>query len=177
MKPADSPNRMEDSFNQMPEKLKPEHGYHRDCYWRFTKNLDSLKSSTEDSETIQQSRTSGRSSTAFEKVILKLDCIVCNREGQKKVKEKGVWTTEATAVFECKGRKTVLEIAVNERTRGSYRGSEVLIYLHVKHIFTAAVADSIRETQLTGGVQMKKTRQGRRAWKSHIGQLLQKFVI
>ena len=23
---ADSPNRMEDSFNQMPEKLKPEHG-------------------------------------------------------------------------------------------------------------------------------------------------------
>ena len=28
MKPADSPNRMEDSFNQVPEKLKPEHGYH-----------------------------------------------------------------------------------------------------------------------------------------------------
>ena len=26
MKLADSPNRMEDSFNQMPEKLKPEHG-------------------------------------------------------------------------------------------------------------------------------------------------------
>ena len=26
IKPADSPNRMEDSFNQMPEKLKPEHG-------------------------------------------------------------------------------------------------------------------------------------------------------
>ena len=26
MKPADSPNRMEHSFNQMPEKLKPEHG-------------------------------------------------------------------------------------------------------------------------------------------------------
>ena len=23
---ADSPNRMEDSFNQMPEKLKPDHG-------------------------------------------------------------------------------------------------------------------------------------------------------
>ena len=26
LKPADSPNRMEDSCNQMPEKLKPEHG-------------------------------------------------------------------------------------------------------------------------------------------------------
>ena len=79
---------------------------------------------------------------------MKLDCIVCNREGQKKVKEKGVWTTEATAVFECKGRKTVLEIAVNERTRGSYRGSEVLIYLHVKHVFTSTVAGSVRETPI-----------------------------
>ena len=66
MKPADSPNRMEDSFNQMPEKLKPEHGYYRDCYWRFSKKIDRLKSSAEDSETIQLSRTSGNSSTAFE---------------------------------------------------------------------------------------------------------------
>ena len=28
MKPADSPNRMEDSCNQVPEELKPERGYH-----------------------------------------------------------------------------------------------------------------------------------------------------
>ena len=28
MKFADSPNRMEDSFNQVPEEMKPEHGYH-----------------------------------------------------------------------------------------------------------------------------------------------------
>ena len=28
MKPADSPNRMEDSFNQVPEELKPEQFYH-----------------------------------------------------------------------------------------------------------------------------------------------------
>ena len=47
VKPADSPNRMEDSCNQMPQKLKPEHGYHRDCYRRFTKHLDRLKSSTD----------------------------------------------------------------------------------------------------------------------------------
>ena len=78
---------------------------------RFTKNLDCLKSSTEDSETIQQSRTSGRSSTAVEKVILKPDCIFCNKEGQKKIKEKDIWTTEATAVLECHGWKTVLETA------------------------------------------------------------------
>ena len=73
MKHADSPNQMEDSFNQLPEELKPEQGYHWDCYQRVTKNLDRFKSSTEDSETIQQPRTSGRASTAFEKVILKPD--------------------------------------------------------------------------------------------------------
>ena len=28
MKPADTPNRMEDSFNRVPEELKPERGYH-----------------------------------------------------------------------------------------------------------------------------------------------------
>uniref|UniRef100_UPI003AF4CD76 hypothetical protein n=1 Tax=Thiolapillus sp. TaxID=2017437 RepID=UPI003AF4CD76 len=74
-----------------------------------------LKTSTEDSETIQQSRTSGRSSTALEEVILKPHCIFCNKEGQMKIKEKGIWTTEATAVFECQGWKTVLETAENKR--------------------------------------------------------------
>ena len=68
--------------------------------------MNCLKSSTDDSETIQQSRTSGRSSTALQEVTLKPDCIFCNKEGQKKIKEKGFWTTEATAVFECQGWKT-----------------------------------------------------------------------
>ena len=65
------------------------------------KNIDRLKSSTEDSETIQQPRTSGHSSLVFEKTILKPHCIFCNKEGRRKIKEKGVWTTEATTAFEC----------------------------------------------------------------------------
>ena len=48
-------------------------------------------------------------------MILKPDCIFCNKEGQKKIKEKGVWTTEATVVFECQGWETVLETAENDR--------------------------------------------------------------
>ena len=117
VKSADSPNRMGDSWNQMPVKLKPEHGWHRDCYRSFTKNLNCLKFSTEDSETIQQFRTSGRSSTALEKMVFKPDCILCNKEGQKKIKEKGIWTTKAIAVFECQGWKTVLETAENKRDK------------------------------------------------------------
>ena len=132
------------------------------------KNIDRLKSSTEDSETIQQPRTSGHSSIVFEKMILKPHRIFCNKEGRRKIKEKGVWTTEATTVFECQ----CLKLQKIKWTRSSYGGSEVLIFLHVKQVFTAAVAGSIRETQLTGGVQMKKTREGRRTLKSHIGQPL-----
>ena len=104
----------------------------------------------------------------FEKVILKPHCIFCNKEERRKIKEKGVWTTEAITVFECQ----CLKLQKIKGTRSSYGGSEVLIVLHVKQVFTAAVAGSIRETQLTGGVQMKKTREGRRTLKSHIGQPL-----
>ena len=32
-----------------------------------------------------------------------------------KIKEKGIWTTETPAVFECQGWKTVLETAENKR--------------------------------------------------------------
>ena len=52
-----------------------------------------------------------------------------------------------------------------------------MIVLHVKQVFTAAVAGRIREAQLTGGVQMTKTREGRRTLKSHIRQPLRKFVM
>ena len=79
----------------------------------------------------------------FEKVILKSDCIFCNNEGQKKIKEKGIWTAEATTMFECH----CLKLQKIKRTRSSYGGSEVLISLHVKQVFAAAVAGSTREAQ------------------------------
>ena len=138
----------------------------------YKKNLVRLKSSTEDSETSQQPRTSVSSSTGFEKTILKLDCIFCSKEGRKKITERSVWTTEATTAFECQ----CLKLQKIKRKRSSCGGSEVLISLDVKQVFTAAVAGSIRVAQLTGGVQMKKTREGMRTLKSHIGQPLRKFV-
>ena len=85
---------------------------------------------------------------------MKPDCIFCNKEGQKKIKQKSAWTTEATTEFKCQ----YLKLQKIKRTRSSYGGSEVLISLNVKQIFTEAVAGSFREAQLTGGAQMKKTR-------------------
>ncbi|WP_419627645.1 hypothetical protein, partial [Thiolapillus sp.] len=67
-----------------------------------------------------------------------------NKEGQRKIKEICVWTTEATTVFECQ----CLKLQKIKWARSCYGGAEVLIVLHVKQVFTAAVAGSIRESQL-----------------------------
>ena len=88
--PEDSLYRMEESCKLIPEELKPEHGYHRDCYQRFTGNLNRLKTPQ---TTQEQPKKSGRTSGASESIIFKPDCIFCNREGRKKVKLHGSWTT------------------------------------------------------------------------------------
>ena len=77
---------------------------------------------------------------------------------------------------------SVLETAENKRDKKlsrKIRGFDLkkFFFLPVKQVFAAAVAGSIREAQLTSGVQMTKTREGRRTLKSHIGQPLQKFVM
>ena len=78
-----------------------------------------------DSGTIHKPRASGRSFTPFEKVIFKPAFILCNKERKPITAhtharthaetERGVWTTEATAVLECQSRKTVLGTAENEK--------------------------------------------------------------
>ena len=77
-------------------------------------------------------------------MILKPHIIFCNKEGRRNIKEKGVWTPEATTVFE----RQCLKLQKIEGARSSYGRSEVLIVLHVKQVFAAAVAGSIRESQL-----------------------------
>ena len=47
--PANAPYWMKDACNQMPDELKPEHGY-QECYQGFTKYTESLKSYTDDSK-------------------------------------------------------------------------------------------------------------------------------
>ena len=39
------------------------------------------------------------------------DCLFCNKQGRKKVKVKGLWTTEDTKVFERGGGETVVKLA------------------------------------------------------------------
>ena len=89
-----------------------EDGYNRECYQRFTKNLNRLKG---DDKTFQPSRSSRRSSENPERVIFKPDCIFCNKEGWKKKINKGVWTSGKTGFFDTDGWLSVVGAAEEKR--------------------------------------------------------------
>ena len=72
--------------------MKPEHGYHRKCYQRFTMNLGRLKASQVVEEESGPSRRSSTSSS--DGIIFSPDCIFCNKTGLKKIKSNEVWTSE-----------------------------------------------------------------------------------
>ena len=55
------------------------HGYHRDCYQRFTANLNRLKDVASSSDNTVAPKRSQRQSAEGEKIIFKPDCIFCNR--------------------------------------------------------------------------------------------------
>lgn len=77
------------------------HGYHRDCYQRFTGNMNRLKEVVSDpsSSPNVEPRRSERKSSEGEKIIFKPDCIFCNREGKISVVKDGVKTTQGVSGF------------------------------------------------------------------------------
>ena len=107
--------RMPDVCAQVPDTLSSRHGYHRDCYQRFTMNLNRLCIPENlDQNSISQpgtSRPTRRLSEDKEKFIFKPDCIFCNKSGHKKVKRHGNWTTEMTSRFEFGGGENILKVA------------------------------------------------------------------
>lgn len=106
--PVGSAHRMENTCTLIPDALLPHHGYHQSCYQRFTMNLDRLKDVHTDTQATH-SRSSRSSSTDHQ--IFKPDCIFCNSENRKKIKTRGVWSTEGMSVFDKDGWKNVLDHA------------------------------------------------------------------
>lgn len=76
----------------------------------------------------------------------------------KEDQRESVWTTEATTVFECHSWSTVLKTAENKMDEKVLRRIRRFDFFGSETRFHSNVAGSIRESQLTGGVQMKKTR-------------------
>ena len=57
-------------------------------------------STSKSKESTNEQRSGSRSGTFKESITFNPDCIFCSKEGRKKVKVKGVWTTEPTSMFE-----------------------------------------------------------------------------
>ena len=104
--PYDSPFRMEEACKLILEDISNEHGYHRDCYQYFTKNLDRL---TEPSADATAPPTSRSSRSSGDMIVFNPNCIFCKKIGPKSVKLKGSWTNEFTSVFEFGGWHNVAD--------------------------------------------------------------------
>ena len=101
---------------QIPETFTSQHGYHRDCYQRFSSNLNRLtKPSGEKPSSVSSSvREPRRSSTEKDSVFFQPDCIFCNKSGRKSIKVRGSWTTESTTSFAFGGGGRILEVATDK---------------------------------------------------------------
>ena len=114
--PTDSPHRMQCVCQQIPETFTSQHRYHRDCYQRFSSNLNRLtKPSGEKPSSVSSSvREPRRSSTEKDSVLFQPDCIFCNKSGRKSIKVRGSWTTESTTSFAFGGGGRILEVATEK---------------------------------------------------------------
>ena len=109
--PSDSAYRIESICVGLPEVLEPHHGYHRDCYQRFTANLKRLQFREEHTEPSYGKRIKRRETDESDKILFTQDCIFCNKYDRKKIKVKGSWTTETLSSFEYGGGVTIVREA------------------------------------------------------------------
>ena len=83
MEPQDSPNRMEEVCNQIPESLAGADletiVYHRGCYQKFTKNQNHLKFSVTSNERSSASRSPRKSSSSSAMGLFPPECIFCEK--------------------------------------------------------------------------------------------------
>ena len=82
--PPSSCHMMKEACDLIPDVTGEHHGFHWQCYKRFTMSLDRLKRPASSSQTtnVTQQRMSRRSSS--DKIIFNPDCIFCGSENRKK---------------------------------------------------------------------------------------------
>ena len=107
--PGGSSYKLSQQCANIPTTLMNHHGYHRNCYQRFTKYLDRRKE-------VEKTFSSGmniRFLTVANKwndgVLFNKDCIFCNKMVRIKVRVRGVWNCEFG------GGGTIQEIAIKNK--------------------------------------------------------------
>ena len=102
---------MKDTCSLIPDILAEQHGFHWDCYKRFTMNLARLASAAGTSETSDEVPRCTARSISGDHIVFKPDCIFCGSENRKMVKVAGIWTSQAMSHVEFDGWKSVLGMA------------------------------------------------------------------
>jgi len=100
---------MPEICEQIPDAVEDGYGYHRDCHRRFTAHI--RRPSADPDSQPGPTRPPRLPSDESEKYIFKSNCIFCGKDGYKKVKQGGTWTTESTCKFEFGGGDTILRVA------------------------------------------------------------------
>ena len=108
--PTDSTYRMESVCRLIPTEIGEGHGYHRDCYNHFTKNVERLKH-TDSSKSKEIFQKVHRKISIDKVALFAKDCIFCNKEGLISIRKAGLKTTEMTQKFASDGWKTIVQCA------------------------------------------------------------------
>ena len=92
-------------------KLMNNYGFDRECYQRFTKNLDRLEEVEQAfSSVINRTWSLTAANKWKDGVLFNKDCIFCTKMDKIKFREKGVWTMEVLLYFEFGGGGNIQEI-------------------------------------------------------------------
>jgi len=114
-----SSQRKESACQLIPEQLEDHHGYHRDCYKRFTNHLDKLPQVSDDpadpGEGTSYSMRKSLRGHESDLVLFSKDCIFCNKTERIRIKIGASWTWQPTSKFEFGGGATVIEIAKSKQ--------------------------------------------------------------
>ena len=131
--PIASSTRMQQQCSLIPDSIEDHHGYHTNCYKRFTGNLNRLRrinpSPSESSRSVRPKRRSPRNKDL---VVSKPVCIFCKSERKKSVKKGRSWTTQGLSNFTRDGWVSVLEMA--ERKKDHI----LLAQIRVNNLFASA---------------------------------------
>ena len=116
---VNSNHRMQEQCSLIPGDFNESHGYHWNCYKRFTGNLNRLQKydSKAIESTSDQNDHRSRRRTPFKKdhIIFNPDCLFCESDKRKAVKVKGSWNTQGLSRFGCDGWESVQEAAESKK--------------------------------------------------------------
>ena len=107
-KPGSS-SRLEDECRNVPEVIGSNHGYHKDCYRRFTKHSERLKGE-EPPQKRQKVETRSTGNEWNDGILFHQDCIFCNKTTSRYVKNGNVWKKEYLSKFDKGGGKLIEDI-------------------------------------------------------------------